>query len=780
MPYEIEFDLWTDGIVFYPDPALSTVGGLSEARGVFDLNGDAIPDYLSVSGDWPTGEVLTTADIYYQDEQGRFAGTLAVPEPELSFPGRVLVEDFNNDGLPDIYVATFGNEHDPPSAPDVLYLRQSDGTYLADTRTELPLSWSHGTSAGDLNNDGWIDVFSTGNGGGASHVFWGGPNGFTVEISELTQAYDFNSEIPDGSVRWGARISDIRDFDGNGHSDLFLGRMVWNWSEVTGDELPLPNSQAIIIYDFGLPSERTIALPDAQFSSSEGTFPEDWETMDAEPADLDRDGDLDLVLYHQQRGGVIVDGRFYASYIAEELGIPVDESFSGSIVQVLENRGGTWVDRTDDAAMGNVTSHPQAAGYGIQIVDLNFDGLPDIAVERDAPGPEIPYLLLNDGVFGFSSLRLPERMEGALLPTFGDLNMDGVPDLAAAGPRADLEVPHAQLLVNYGIGEADVWYGTANRDTVRLSLQNEAHGEAGHDWLVGNDQANQLYGGFGNDQLDGGGGNDLLAGHNGNDLLNGGSGTDTAQLTGDQSSYTLSISQNSMRVLDRRDIGDGTDTLTSIEFLDFNGSAGEPLSMNQFGGTAGLSADDFEDFIELYIALFNRAPDALGLNFWGTAFANGTTLREMTTLFFDQDETRALYPENFTNAEFVERVYENVLGREYDQGGFDFWVPVLDDESNEIGRDTFIFEFLRGVQPSTADEVFLQTKVDIGAYFAVHKGMSDVENASAAMVLFDGTQNGVNQAVNAIDNFYQQALDPITGEFLMQIVGVLDNQFDLA
>lgn len=55
--------------------------------------------------------------------------------------------------------------------------------------------------------------------------------------------------------------------------------------------------------------------------------------------------------------------------------------------------------------------------------------------------------------------------------------------------------------------------------------------------------------------------------------------------------------------------------------------------------------------------------------------------------------------------------------------------------------------------------------------------MSDVENASAAMALFDGTQGSINQAVAAIDNYYQQALDPTDGEFLMQVVGVLDNPF---
>lgn len=55
--------------------------------------------------------------------------------------------------------------------------------------------------------------------------------------------------------------------------------------------------------------------------------------------------------------------------------------------------------------------------------------------------------------------------------------------------------------------------------------------------------------------------------------------------------------------------------------------------------------------------------------------------------------------------------------------------------------------------------------------------MSDVDNASAAMALFDGSQTSINQAVAAIDGFYQDALDPNNGEFLMQVVGVLDNPF---
>ena len=196
----------------------------------------------------------------------------------------------------------------------------------------------------------------------------------------------------------------------------------------------------------------------------------------------------------------------------------------------------------------------------------------------------------------------------------------------------------------------------------------------------------------------------------------------------------------------------------------------------------------FESFIELYIAYFNRAPDAIGLNFWGTAFANGTTLQQMATLFIDQDETAATYPPGLSNSDFATAVYTNVLGRVADLEGFNFWVRVLDNGA--VTRDQFILSLLEGakadppddatpefIAQQQADQQFLSNKIDIGAYFAVHKGMSDVANAKAAMGMFNGTPASIDSAVAAIEGFGQSALDPASGEFLMPLVGVLDDPF---
>ena len=45
------------------------------------------------------------------------------------------------------------------------------------------------------------------------------------------------------------------------------------------------------------------------------------------------------------------------------------------------------------------------------------------------------------------------------------------------------------------------------------------------------------------------------------------------------------------------------------------------------------------------------------------------------------------------------------------------------------------------------------------------------------MLLYDGTDTSVQTVKQAIDAYHLEALDPINGEFLMPLVGVLDNPF---
>jgi Ca2+-binding RTX toxin-like protein len=307
--------------------------------------------------------------------------------------------------------------------------------------------------------------------------------------------------------------------------------------------------------------------------------------------------------------------------------------------------------------------------------------------------------------------------------------------------------------------------------------------------VQGDDTGEGLIGGKGADLIVGAGGDDTLTGGIGNDTLDGGDGVDRAVFEGPQNSYTLTLSPDGTTLQDRRADGSGVDSLKALEFLDFGGTVGGADSgFRLYDGIASLEAVNLESFIELYIAYFNRAPDAEGLAFWGAAFANGFSLSDIAFRFIDQPETRATYPDTLTNEEFATAVYNNVLGRVPDAEGFDFWVGVLD--GGFVLRDQFILSVLGGakvdpepgkaqafIDQQLADREYLANKTDIGAYFAVHKGMSDTGDAAAAMALFDGTAASITAAVDAIDGFYADALDSDGGAFLIQVVGVIDDPF---
>jgi len=287
-------------------------------------------------------------------------------------------------------------------------------------------------------------------------------------------------------------------------------------------------------------------------------------------------------------------------------------------------------------------------------------------------------------------------------------------------------------------------------------------------------------------------GDDYLEGGPDNDAFDGLGGTDTAFFEGAQSNYTLEVSQSGFVIEDHRSSGQGRDTLANVEFLDFGTEisllGGGPLELARYDGALNLEESEFQQIIELYIAYFNRAPDAVGLLFWANAASDGLSLPAMAALFIDQDETRAAYPSSLSNSDIATVVYDNVLGRVPDQEGFDFWVNALN--SGGVSRDQFILSVLEGakaappsgasqsfIDQQLADRAYLSNKSDIGQYFAVNRGMSDVDNAAAVMALFDGSASSITAAVNATNQYFDEAQSAADGEFLMPLIGVLDSPF---
>ncbi|MBM1448696.1 hypothetical protein JQT66_10905, partial [Sulfitobacter mediterraneus] len=131
-----------------------------------------------------------------------------------------------------------------------------------------------------------------------------------------------------------------------------------------------------------------------------------------------------------------------------------------------------------------------------------------------------------------------------------------------------------------------------------------------------------IVGSFGPDPINAGIGNDTIDPGPGQDTIDGGAGDDTVLYSGDQNSYTLTLSPDATTITNRLSSGTDIDTLVDVEFLNFGTEMdlfdGQPMHLDIFDGPARLSAAEFDAIVELYIAYFNRAPDALGLFYWGT------------------------------------------------------------------------------------------------------------------------------------------------------------------
>lgn len=93
-------------------------------------------------------------------------------------------------------------------------------------------------------------------------------------------------------------------------------------------------------------------------------------------------------------------------------------------------------------------------------------------------------------------------------------------------------------------------------------------------------------------------------------------------------------------------------------------------------------ADD--QIVRLYRSVFGRAPDAEGLAFWTTQYAEGASLESIAQSFTESPEWFARYGNGLSNVAFVDAIYQNVLGRPGDVEGARFWIDSI--ESGRINR----------------------------------------------------------------------------------------------
>ncbi len=168
---------------------------------------------------------------------------------------------------------------------------------------------------------------------------------------------------------------------------------------------------------------------------------------------------------------------------------------------------------------------------------------------------------------------------------------------------------------------------------------------------------------------------DRILGSLGSDSINGGSGTDTVVYDGNRSDFELTLlSDGRITVLKP----DGSiDTLTSIERIDL------------------VDGDYVYDFYGpntefgylIYQASFGRVPDEEGVRFWVDVLdaldQQGWTEYQkeqfLARQFIESDEFSDLYGTNPTNEDYINAMYQNVLGRQPDQPGYEFWLGGMEE-----------------------------------------------------------------------------------------------------
>jgi hypothetical protein len=361
-----------------------------------------------------------------------------LPEP---FGGGVAILDFDNDGWLDVYCVGGGPFDTPPIAShaqdspgksgDRLFHNRGNGTFEDVTDrsaiSRFPRGHGHGVTVGDIDGDGYVDLFVT---RWRSYAFYRNQGDGT--FADVTDSWGLGGrrDWPTSAV--------LADLDGDGDLDLYVCHYaVWDLSNPR--ICRHPKTQAYL----NCSPLDALALPDHLFRNDGGRFVDitresgitdrDGRGLGVAAADFDGDGRLDLFVANDSS----------ANFLFRNLGGMHFEEV-GHLAGVAANTSGSY-----------------QAGMGVAAGDLDGDGLIDLAVTNFYGESTTFFRNLGGGVFTDATASIGLASASRRLLGFGlgllDVNNDGHLDLASANGHVNDLRPNypylmpAQLL----LGRAD-------------------------------------------------------------------------------------------------------------------------------------------------------------------------------------------------------------------------------------------------------------------------------------------------------------------------------------
>jgi hypothetical protein len=147
-----------------------------------------------------------------------------------------------------------------------------------------------------------------------------------------------------------------------------------------------------------------------------------------------------------------------------------------------------------------------------------------------------------------------------------------------------------------------------------------------------------------------------------------------------------------------------------------------------------------------YLGILTRDPDYDGFRNWLEVLLNGISREQIVQSFLDSGEFKAKFGSNLTDAQFVDRMYTNVLLRSADTGGLNAWVGVLN--SGQMTRAQVALSFLDSVEFQSLS--VSQNRLDVSLlYFDLLRRDPDPGGFSAWV----GALNSGVPLTTAIDGF---------------------------